>query len=149
MKYLEGSFSVHAPGTEAYRENHERTFGERKPGQRGRWIWDTEQQKMVRADEYVPPSHAIDGLIITDRWYEGAQTLSGIDIGSRRKRQEYMRANGLADANDVSQSYLDRQRADQNRDEKRARRQTVEDIYRRHRATSSVERLAPRATYDE
>lgn len=136
MKYLQRSFSV-ASG-----------FGEGTK-ERGKFVWDEQQQKLVRYDDYRPQARAIDAPIITDRWYEGARTLDGDDIGSRRKREEYMRSRGYTDGNDVVNTDLGRLRAEQGRAEKQARRATVEEMYRRHRATNSVERLAPRGVYDE
>jgi hypothetical protein len=129
-KYLEpGPFSV-ASG-----------FGEGTKEKGGRWIWDKEQQKLVRYEDYIPPSHAKDAPIMLDRWYEGSHTLDGDDIGSRAKRKEYMRSHGLVDANDYSQSYHDRQRAEKAREDRREVRRTVEEVYRQHRATPTVERV--------
>lgn len=38
--------------------------------------------------------------VMTDRYMEGVQATDGTDIGSRRKRRDYMRANNLCDADD-------------------------------------------------
>jgi hypothetical protein len=136
VKYLNRSFSV-ASG-----------FGEGTK-ERGRFIWDDAQQKLVRYADYQAPSRALDAPIVTDRWYEGARTLDGDDIGSRRKREEYMRSRGYTDGNDVTPAYYERQRAEKAREEKQVRRAAVEEMYRRHRSTPTVERLAPRGVYDE
>jgi hypothetical protein len=145
-----GEKIVSQASTDAFREGHARTFGEPTPGSKGgRWIYDAQQQKLVRADEYVPPSRAIDGTVITDRWYEGARTLDGEDIGSRRKRAEYMKRKGYVDGNDVTPAYVERVRAEAAREAKRERRGAIEESYRRHRATPTVERLAPRGVYED
>lgn len=120
------------PATTEYRENHERTFGERQPGQRGRWVWDARQGKLVRADEYQPEPQALNAPILTDRFMEGHRTLEGEDIGSRRKRLEYMKRNGLVDANDFSNAYFERQRAAKERETKAERKQAVVEAYKQH-----------------
>jgi hypothetical protein len=120
VKYLERSFSV-ASG-----------FGEGTK-EKGRFIWDESQQKLVRYEDYVPPSRALDAPIITDRHYEGARATDGTDIGSRRKHQEYMKLNGLAPANDFSPSYYDRVRKEKAAEEKRERREAVIETYRESR----------------
>jgi hypothetical protein len=136
VKYLNRSFSVASGYGEGTKE-------------RGRFIWDEAQQKLVRYADYVPPSHTLNAPIMTDRWYEGARTLDGDDIGSRRKREEYMRSRGLQDGNDVKPEYYERARAEQAREEKGRRRAAIEEVVRRHYSTPTVERLAPRGVYDE
>ena len=138
-----GEAIVSQANTQEYNDGYERTFGDRKPV-RGRWIYDARLGKCVPADEYQPESRALDAPIITDRWYEGQAALDGTDIGSRAKREAYMKAKGLVDANDFSQSYFDRQRAEKARADAKERRADVIETYRRHKATTSIERLAPR-----
>lgn len=38
----------------------------------------------------------------TDSYMDGVRTADGVDIGSRRKRRDYMRAAGVADASDYT-----------------------------------------------
>lgn len=123
MKYLERSFTV-ATG-----------FGPGQPGSQGRWVYDAKQQKLVRAEEYQPEQHALHAPIMLDRFYEGTQTVDGVDIGSRAKRRAYMKAKGLADFDDFSPGYYERQRAEQAREEKRERRETIIDNYKQYRET--------------
>jgi hypothetical protein len=49
-------------------------------------------------EDYV--SQEVRAPVFTDRYMEGVSATDGTDIGSRRKRAEYMRANNLADADD-------------------------------------------------
>lgn len=51
--------------------------------------------------------HGGDGRmpLFTDRHMEGDRATDGTDIGSRAKRRDYMRANGLADASDYTQTH--------------------------------------------
>lgn len=39
--------------------------------------------------------------VVTDRYMEGVRALDGVDIGSRRKRRDYMRARDLVDFDDL------------------------------------------------
>lgn len=53
--------------------------------------------------------HGGDGrsgdFFMVDRYMEGEHAPDGTDIGSRAKRRDYMRANGLADAGDYTQQH--------------------------------------------
>lgn len=50
--------------------------------------------------------------VFTDRFMEGHTTVDGVDIGSRRKRADYMRANGLAEASDFSPAFYEKKRSE-------------------------------------
>jgi hypothetical protein len=130
VKYQNKSFSVSGAGDSAYEEGYERVFGDRKPVVRGRWIWDERTQKLVRAEDYVPPSEALSAPIMTDRFYEGVRTVDGVDIGSRRKRRDYMKARGLADGDDFSPGYYERVRREKQAEERRDRKQDLIDTVR-------------------
>jgi hypothetical protein len=95
--------------TPEFDAGYERIFGDRKP-ERGRWVYDEAQRKLVRVEDYVPPSRALDAPFMVDRFYEGIATLEGEDIGSRRKHREYMRRNGLTSMSDYSPEYYERMR---------------------------------------
>lgn len=90
---------VSQASTEEFRSGYERTFGNRKP-QRGRWVWDEAKGRLVSADEYVPPSRAVDAPIMSGRCYEGQVAPDGTDISTRRKRAAWMRETGNADFSD-------------------------------------------------
>lgn len=51
-------------------------------------------------DGYVSERQALHSPFMVDRYMEGVVAQDGTDIGSRRKRREYMKMNGLADADD-------------------------------------------------
>lgn len=112
-----GESIVSQASTEEFREGYARTFGDKKP-QRGRWVWDAQAGKLVSAEGYVPPALAVDAPIIADRIHEGTTFDDGErvrDLGSRRKRREFMRETGVADAADVSPAWLDSQKRDRER----------------------------------
>ena len=91
-----GEKIVSQAGTDEFRDGYQRVFGNRKP-QRGRWVWDEQQQKLVPGDEYVPPADAKSAPLMIDRFMEGDKAPDGTDIGSRRKRKAWMEATGVAD----------------------------------------------------
>lgn len=43
--------------------------------------------------------------VVTDLYMDGQRSTDGADIGSRKKRREYMRANNLADASDFKETW--------------------------------------------
>lgn len=88
--------------TDQSRANYAETFGHDgpAPGSRGRWVWDAKQNRLVRAEEYVPEHRDERQPLYTDRHHEGTVATDGTDIGSRAKRREYMKRNGLAEADD-------------------------------------------------
>ena len=96
--------------TKAFDENWDR-MEHHDDGKRGRFVWDPVQQKLVRPYEREE-SHALHAPIMVDRFMEGAHTVEGVDIGSRRKREEYMRRTGTAPADDFSPQYLQRVRSE-------------------------------------
>lgn len=97
---VKGEPVVSQASTDAYREGYDRHFGPDHKPQRGKWVWDARQGKLVDASDYVPEPRAIDGTIMCDRFMEGAHTPTGEDIGSRQKRKRYMEENGVADYDD-------------------------------------------------
>lgn len=96
---VNGEPVVSQANTEEYRKNHERIFGDR-PAQKGRWVWDEVQQKLVSAEEYVPPASKTGTGIMVDRFMEGDRAPDGSDIGSRRKRKDWMRATDTVEFDD-------------------------------------------------
>lgn len=93
--------------TKEYDEGYERTFGEPSK-ERGVWVWDAAQQKLVRPEEYHAPVRALDAPIMMDRFYENTAATDGTDIGSRRKHREYMREHGLTTVDDYRQTFEQR-----------------------------------------
>lgn len=69
---------------------------------RRRWVYTQGGQPLpgpieVSSDWSADPKRCD---VVTDLYMDGVRTVEGVDIGSRRKRREYMRANGLADSSD-------------------------------------------------
>lgn len=48
--------------------------------------------------------------VVTDLYMDGQVTVDGNDIGSHRKRRDYMKRHGYADANDFSTEWRDANR---------------------------------------
>lgn len=88
------------PQSAEWDANYDRVFANRSPV-RGRFVWDAKQNRLIPEGEYIPDAPPpISVPIVTDRHYEGVRATDGTDIGSRPKRQEYMRRNDLHDADD-------------------------------------------------
>ena len=124
-----GEGIVSQAASEEYRSEHDRIFGDRQPGQRGRWVWDEQAGKLVRAENYQPPAQACDAPIMVDRFYEGTAASDGTDIGSRRKHRQYMRDRGLAPADDFSPGYYDKLNRERKRELDKSRRETIERAF--------------------
>jgi hypothetical protein len=86
--------------------------------ERGRFIWDEQAQKLVRAEDYRAPERAIDAPIIADRIHEGTHFDDGQrvrNIGSRRKRREFLRETGLSERSDYGPGWRERTRGEHER----------------------------------
>lgn len=114
--------------TKAFDEGYERTFSKDR-GERGRFVYDERQKKLVRAEDYVPPSRAIDAPIMAGRFYEGSFVPgSEEDIGSRRKHREFLKRTGWVPASDCAPDWFDRKRAAMKREANKRRHETLERI---------------------
>ena len=119
-----GEKVVSQANTDAFREGHERIFGDRKP-QRGKWVWDEAQQKCVPADEYQPPERAVDAPILSGRFYENTRATDGTDIGSRTKHRRYMQEHGVTLMSDFSPGYLEGVKKARQAETRRERREVI------------------------
>lgn len=113
------------PQSKEYDEGYDRTFGADRKPVRGRWIWDEATNTLVPADQYNRAPQAIHAPIMVDRYMEGVRATDGTDIGSRRKRRDWMRVHGYADASDYGPDYGDRVRASRERAEDKQLRDDV------------------------
>jgi hypothetical protein len=91
--------------TDSFRENYDRIHGENHKPTRGKWVY-TSSGEAVPVEEYRSPTETdVHTQISTDRHYENIAATDGTDIGSRRKRAEYMKRHNLADASDFSETW--------------------------------------------
>lgn len=75
---------------------------------RRRWVYVETSPGHVEAVEVSAEREPEARLQISmDTHYDGLRTTEGIDIGSRRKHQQYMKDNGLTLADDYRQSWAD------------------------------------------
>ena len=76
---------------------------------RQRWIYPGNGADPIRVDEdYVPPPRNSDAVLWNDRAY---QDLNDPRFTSRSQHREYMRANGLATADDFTETWRAAERA--------------------------------------
>jgi len=94
------------------------------------YVWDdaTQSLREVGTDFDVTPRNL--PAPVTDLYMDGTRTADGIDIGSRKKRRDYMRAAGVADVSDYTETWA---KAEKQREQffagqhdKKARREAVE-----------------------
>jgi hypothetical protein len=114
-----GERVVSQAGTETFRSEYDRIFGDRAP-KRGRWVQDPETGELVPAATYVPPSHALDALVLAGRFYESTALPDGTVVQTRAQYREYMRTKGLTNASDFSPGYFDVVKRDRDREETRS-----------------------------
>jgi hypothetical protein len=73
---------------------------------RTRYWWDPVTKQLLT---HPPEERKARLEILTDApAYDGLRTVDGVDISSRRKRADYMKANGLADFSDYSPETLEK-----------------------------------------
>lgn len=64
-----------------------------------RYRWDTVKQRLVPVStEWVPTARQVARADVS--YMDGVSTTEGVDISSKRKRREYMKAHNLADHDD-------------------------------------------------
>ena len=108
----------------AFDEGYDRTFGTER-GERGRFVWDEAQKKLVRAEDYVPLERAVNAPILSGRFYENTKATDGTDIGSRSKHRRYMSERGLTSSSDFSPRYYEGIKRERERAAKASRRETI------------------------
>lgn len=128
-----GADSKTMPQTAAFDEGHERIFGKDRKPVRGTWVVDRATGKLVPIEEYVPPSTALNAPVMVDRFMEGAQATDGTDIGSRRKRDEYKRREGVTDKSDYGPGWAERKRAERAQATAEATKRTVAEVVKMDR----------------
>ena len=88
-----------------------------------RYRWDTQLKKLVPVKEDMEYT-ARQGHRV-DLYMAGMRTIDGVDISSKRKRQEYMKATGVADTSDFSPDYYEKVRKERQAEEARDRREDI------------------------
>lgn len=78
---------------------------------RKRYRWNASKGELEELGaDYVPESRQA-GAPVSDLYMDGVRATDGTDIGSRKKRREYMQARGLADADDFRGEWARAQKA--------------------------------------
>lgn len=76
---------------------------------RQRFVWDEKLHQLVEIDSGWSPTARTE--LMTGSCYDDARTADGVDISSRRKRNEYMRLNNLADFDDFKGTWEKQRKA--------------------------------------
>ena len=73
---------------------------------RRRYIQDPKTLELVEiTDDYQAPLRTDSGALWGDRSYDGLRATDGTDISTRTKQRAYMKANGLATADDFKDTW--------------------------------------------
>ncbi|MEY4441016.1 MAG: Myxococcus phage Mx8 [Pseudomonadota bacterium] len=73
---------------------------------RRRWIQDRQTGELIEVTpDYQAALRVDSGALWGDRSYDGLKAPDGTDISSRSKHREYMKATGLATADDFKQTW--------------------------------------------
>jgi hypothetical protein len=79
---------------------------------RRRYIQDPKTHELIEiTDGYVPDLRTDSGALWGDRSYDGLRASDGTDISSRTKHRDYMKAKGLATADDFKETWAKAQQA--------------------------------------
>lgn len=84
---------------EAFREGHERMFGDGKP-KRGRTVYPSDGTEPYEVPEEWENPEPKSVLRVDVSYMDGVRATDGTDISSKAKRREYMHRKGLADTSD-------------------------------------------------
>lgn len=118
--------------TREFDEGYERAFGKDRKPQRGRWVWDAAQGRLVPASEYrAPPPEAKDAALLVGRFYEGVPLPDGTVVQSRKQYNDHLRAKGLTNASDFSPGYFDGVKKEQAREMERSAVDAVREQFDR------------------
>ena len=100
---------------------------------RRRYRWNDETQALEEVSPDYDPHDPVSGPV-TDLYMDGVRSTDGVDIGSRKKRQAYMKANGLADTSDYTQTWekAAKQREAIRRGEDSTRREAIARAMQQH-----------------
>lgn len=93
MAHEAGKGDKRRPGDEqAFNEGYERIFGDKNPV-RGRFIWDSAEQRMVPESEYTPPPEVNAPAIMGDiQPYKSM--IDGSMIQSRSTHRQHLKQHG-------------------------------------------------------
>jgi hypothetical protein len=95
--------------TPEWDSGYERIFGKDRKPQRGRYVFNPETGacEEVGSDWSDAPRKALTST--EEIAYGNLQTTDGVDISSRKKRREYMKASGVTDSSDFSKDWFAKQ----------------------------------------
>ena len=96
-----------------------------------RYRWDPMLKALVEIGaEWTPTSRQVARADVS--YMDGLKTIDGIDISSKRKRREYMKAANVVDTSDYSEAYLEGQKKAREREDASNRREVLERAWYQH-----------------
>lgn len=115
--------------TKEFDEGYERTFG-KGGGERGRFVY--RDGGLVRVDSAWTDAETRAGKS-EEEVYGHDTTADGVDISSRRKRRDYMRATGVTDFSDFSPEWREKQKKSIERERDTSRKTDIIESYKKWR----------------
>ena len=96
-----------------------------------RYRWDTATKQLVEVGiEWTPTSRQVARADVS--YMDGVKTIDGIDISSKRKRREYMKAANVVDSSDYSPEYMDAVKKVREREDDKHRREEIGRAWYKH-----------------
>lgn len=119
----------------AYKEGYARVFGNRSP-EKGRWVYDREQGKFVRPEEFTRPQS--EGPMLMKPLDEFVSPVDGSVISDRAQLRRHNKQHGVTNLADFGEndgkSFFERKQAERERilrgDTAQAKSERVETIKR-------------------
>jgi hypothetical protein len=115
--------------TKEFDEGYERVFG-KGGGERGRFVWSESAQAMVRVGEDWTDAERRAQTVTEELVHGKIATADGVDISSRKKRRDYMRAAGVVDSSDYSPEWREKKKKEIERTKDEGRRSDIVETYR-------------------
>lgn len=121
--------------TKEFDEGYERTFGKDRKPIRGRTVYTSGGQPLPEPVEIDADWTGAEKRAQTPTeelaYGKLGRTTDGVDVSSRRKHREYLKATGFTVASDFSPEYQAREAASRERAEDRRTREAVErNVYK-------------------
>lgn len=116
--------------TKEFDEGYERVFG-KGGGERGRFVYRDGQ--LVRVDSQWTDAEARAQYATEELVHGKTVTTDGVDISSRKKRREYMKAVGVTDFSDYSPEWRDKRRKETSTEQDRQRKTDIVESYKKWR----------------
>lgn len=127
--------------SDAYKDNYDAIFGKGKKVERGSWVWDSGQNKLVPRDEYTGPNAGDEFAGMLKPLDPFTSPVDGTVITCRSKLRDHNRKHGVTNVADYGEGYFERRGKEKyndmtgnTREAKNERVETIKAAMRKHGA---------------